>query len=197
MKKIKLQVYAAVIIATVFLLVIWQVLGRWQFSISIEPAELEPLPVEPLPESLPVSTPTATSLPNPTPKSTITESVTGKNSPKASSKPSAPEAGTLRVSNQSEHPVRLALLHRQSTAKSTKQSNYGEPAHWDFDPGEGESRGLILGLPDGNVKLERGDILVAFAQDGSRRYWGPYVVGETPQPILNRQTSEWQLILQP
>jgi hypothetical protein len=56
---------------------------------------------------------------------------------------------------------------------------------------------LILSLPQGNLKLKQGDILVAFAQDGSRRYWGPYVVGETTAPILNRKTSEWQLILQP
>jgi hypothetical protein len=37
---------------------------------------------------------------------------------------------------------------------------------------------------------------VAFAQDGSRRYWGPYVVGETSSPEWNPQTQEWQLVLQ-
>jgi hypothetical protein len=62
---------------------------------------------------------------------------------------------------------------------------------------EGGSQGLMLSLPQGNLKLKKGDILVAFAQDGSRLYWGPYIVGETPLPIWNQQKAEWQLILQP
>jgi len=100
------------------------------------------------------------------------------------------------MSNQTDQPVRLALLARQSeTASAPRQTTYGNPAHWDFAPGEGSANGLILSLPDGNLKLKTGDILVAFAQDGSRRYWGPYVVGETADPIWNRQTGEWQLSL--
>lgn len=107
-------------------------------------------------------------------------------------------AGALRVSNQTDHPLRVALLLRQSAPTSgASKSKYGEPVHWDFAPGEGSSQGLILSLPEGNLKLKKGDILVAFAQDGSRRYWGPFVVGETDTPVLNRKTSEWQLILQP
>lgn len=104
-------------------------------------------------------------------------------------------AGGLRISNRTDHPLRVALLVvPTSTASSPK---YGEPIHWDFAPGEGGSQGLIVSLPEGNLKLKKGDILVAFAQDGSRRYWGPFVVGETDTPVLNRKTSEWQLILQP
>jgi hypothetical protein len=105
--------------------------------------------------------------------------------------------GTLRMSNQTNQPVRLALLARQSVAKgsSTKQTHYDMPAHWDFAPQEGSEKGLILSLPENNLKLEKGDILVAFAQDGSRRYWGPYVVGETQLPKWNSQNREWQLVL--
>lgn len=107
------------------------------------------------------------------------------------------DQGTLRMSNQTNQPVRLALLARQSVAKGsgTKQTNYDVPAHWDFAPQEGGDKGLILSLPENNLKLEKGDILVAFAEDGSRRYWGPYVVGETQLPKWNSQNREWQLVL--
>ncbi|NWF61841.1 MAG: hypothetical protein HXY43_21925 [Fischerella sp.] len=103
--------------------------------------------------------------------------------------------GSLRMSNQTEQPVRLALLVRRAVVKSTSGQNQPVSAHWDFAPGEGSEKGLILSLPNSNVKLEKGDILVAFAQDGSRRYWGPYVVGETPAPVWNPQKKEWELIL--
>jgi hypothetical protein len=107
--------------------------------------------------------------------------------------------GSLRMSNQTNQPVRLALLARQSAVKNSSQSKskYNIPAHWDFAPQEGSQKGLILSLPQGNLKLEQGDILVAFAQDGSRRYWGPYVVGETSSPKWNSPTKEWQLVLIP
>ncbi|MEH2159463.1 MAG: hypothetical protein V7K38_00070 [Nostoc sp.] len=111
----------------------------------------------------------------------------------------AKDEGTLRMSNQTNQPVRLALLARQSVAKGsgTKQTHYDVPAHWDFAPQEGSEKGLTLSLPQNNLKLEKGDILVAFAQDGSRRYWGPYVVGETQLPKWNSQNREWQLVLSP
>jgi hypothetical protein len=117
----------------------------------------------------------------------------------------SPYPGGLRVSNPTEHPVRVALLAQQAQPSSEQASLkpmgknpvYGQPAHWDFAPGEGSSQGLILSLPEGNLQLKKGDVLVAFAQDGSRRYWGPYVVGETDQPLWNEQNSEWQLNLQP
>ncbi len=105
--------------------------------------------------------------------------------------------GTLRMSNQTNQPVRLALLSRKSAIKgASAQTTHDEvPAHWDFAPGEGSEQGLILSLPESNLKLQKGDILVAFAQDGSRHYWGPYVVGETSVPKWNSQKQEWQLIL--
>lgn len=106
--------------------------------------------------------------------------------------------GTLRMSNQTNQPVRLALLSRRSLGKSSSgQTKDAVPAHWDFAPKEGSDKGLILALPNGKLELEKGDILVAFAQDGSRRYWGPYVVGETSSPSWNTQKKEWQLILSP
>lgn len=102
------------------------------------------------------------------------------------------------MSNKTTQPVRLALLARQSSLKNGTgdQTKSAIPAHWDFAPEEGSQKGLLLSLPQGNLKLEKGDILVAFAQDGSRRYWGPYVVGETSTPQWNSQTQEWQLVLE-
>ncbi|MBD2594753.1 hypothetical protein BCD64_11225 [Nostoc sp. MBR 210] len=106
--------------------------------------------------------------------------------------------GTLRMSNQTDQPVRLALLARKLKGKSSTSSKTNDiSAHWDFAPQEGSSKGLLLSLPNGNLKLEKGDILVAFAQDGSRRYWGPYVVGESSLPTLNAETKEWLLVLSP
>lgn len=100
--------------------------------------------------------------------------------------------GSLRVSNPTAHPIRVALLSRQSADKA-----YAEPAHWDFSPLEGGTQGLLLSLPQGSLKLKKGDILVAFAQDGSRQYWGPFVVGETSIPVWNPEKAEWLLSLQP
>jgi hypothetical protein len=101
--------------------------------------------------------------------------------------------GILRVSNATGYPVRVALLLK----KKTTTDAYELPAHWDFEPGEGGDRGLLLSLPNRTLRLSKGDVLVAFAQDGSRRYWGPYVVGETTLPTWNTTNQEWQLTLQP
>lgn len=106
-----------------------------------------------------------------------------------------PVTNGLRVSNRTTYPVRVVLLPHD--AKSISQTKYSEPVHWDFAPSEGSQAGLILSLPDGNLRLQTGDILVAFALDGSRRYWGPYSVGETAVPVQSTQSGEWQLTLQP
>ncbi|MEA5571530.1 hypothetical protein [Calothrix sp. UHCC 0171] len=103
--------------------------------------------------------------------------------------------GSLRMSNQTTQPVRLALLARRGEVKGGGGNAADVPAHWDFAPQEGNDKGLVLSLPNGNLKLAKGDVLVAFAQDGSRKYWGPYVVGETPLPAWNSEGKEWQLIL--
>lgn len=106
--------------------------------------------------------------------------------------------GLLRVSNKTTQPIRLVLLARQLSQKSANANKIKStpPAHWDFAPEEGSERGLVLSLPQANLRLEKGDILVAFAQDGSRQYWGPCVVGETSSPQWQPQRQEWQLVLQ-
>jgi hypothetical protein len=185
--------YPAVIVASLLGLVMF-VWGWLQFTVTIEPAgpETATLPEVVPPQSL---TPSA-SIPS-TPASKPTEPVK-QTTPASSTQPAgvASGQGPLRVINQTDQPVRVALL-RHSTATSSAAKPYSEPVHWDFAPGEGSSQGLILSLPEGNLQLKKGDILVAFAQDGSRRYWGPYVVGETVAPVWQRQKAEWQLSLQP
>lgn len=125
--------------------------------------------------------------------------------------------GSIRVRNATYHPIRIALLPQiqlpSNLASSTPQvaiapptdidqqeepqdsPQYGEPLHWDFVPREGHDNGLILAASGGHVKLQPGDVLTAFAQDGSRRYWGPYVVGVTESPVWNSDTQEWSLVL--
>jgi hypothetical protein len=155
-------------------------------------AETDPSPVPPLVE--PTATPSP--LPSPAPNTALGENP-GQPAPLATSE------GGLRVSNQSRYPVRVALLPQQPstqapTAPAANPSvDYNQPVHWDFAPEEGRSKGLILSLPDAKLRLYPGDVLVAFAQDGSRRYWGPYVVGKTPSPVWSAEQKEWVLILQP
>lgn len=108
--------------------------------------------------------------------------------------------GNLRIRNRSDYPVRVALLSRQPKDASSKsgepQSGFATPAHWDFAPQEGSESGLLVSLPNRSIQLRRGDVVVAFAQDGSQRYWGPFVVGETNRPDWNAQAGEWELILE-
>lgn len=98
--------------------------------------------------------------------------------------------GSFRVSNLTEYPVRVTLLTRSS-------GNLTEPVHWDFAPAEGSREGLILSLPREDLVLQSGDILAVFAADGSRYYWGPYIVGETSLPAWNPQNQEWELLIEP
>jgi len=196
--------YPAVIIASVLgVLGLVGILLLWfQVSITIEPigSDTAVLPGKSVIDSLAetgVTNRTATTPPASTPSARSVERATvAQSTPQAPT--TVPVPGALRVSNQSEQPLRVALLTKQPGTNSTAdKKKYSEPIHWDFAPGEGSSQGLILSLPQGNLKLKTGDVIVAFAEDGSRRYWGPYVVGETPAPVLDRKTSEWQLILQP
>ncbi|PZD74832.1 hypothetical protein C1752_00689 [Acaryochloris thomasi RCC1774] len=103
---------------------------------------------------------------------------------------SAAVLNQLRVSNRSIYPIRVVLLPRKSIANDKR-------FHWDFAPAEGNQEGLVLSRPTGQLQLQDGDVLTAFALDGSRRYWGPYVVGQTKLPTQESPTSEWQLILTP
>jgi len=192
MKKFQSTLYP-VFILVLFLGLAGLGLGLFQFKVWIEPQS-------PDTSSLPViGSPDAPAVEKVKKLSPALPTVSPPFSTPAASPSKTPEPaevaarrGVLRVSNPTEHPVRLALL-----AHRIPQKAYGEPAHWDFAPMEGGSQGLILSLPQGNLKLSKGDILVAFAQDGSRQYWGPYVVGETSGPVWNEQKAEWQLVLQP
>jgi hypothetical protein len=200
----KLKTYQ-IIIAVSIVLVAGLFLRRFEITISNGsnlPGDL-PQPATVLPPIPPVS-PTATratdlakgpkSQPIPTPPEPDGELISPTDTEElaANTLANAKAVGTLRVSNRSEHPVRVALLRRRQAEKS-----YGKPAHWDFAPGEGSGKGLMLSLPEGELKVKQGDILVVFAQDGSRRYWGPYVTGETASPAWNTKAGEWQLVLQP
>ncbi|HCF30750.1 MAG TPA: hypothetical protein DEV81_26955 [Cyanobacteria bacterium UBA11049] len=195
--------YPVVIFASVLGVVGFLLLAWLQFTVRIEPvgSDVALLPEKKtlLPES-PSSDAAVSSSAEPIAQAKPLPSV--KQETPAEPSPQSPNAtaisGALRVSNQTEQPLRVALLTRSpNNSSATNKPKFGEPVHWDFAPGEGSSQGLVLSLPEGNLKLHKGDVIVAFAQDGSRRYWGPYVVGETDAPVLNRKTSEWQLILQP
>jgi len=149
--------------------------------------------------TLSLSTPLSTTFPKtsiPTPSSPARTPVpypeSGVTPPKLSSPshPTSHHQGSFRVSNLTEHPVRVALLSRSSPTIT-------EPVHWDFAPQEGSKEGLILSLPEEDLILKSGDILIVFAPDGSRYYWGPYIVGETSLPAWNPQGKEWQLVIQP
>lgn len=182
----KVSVNPAVIIACLIGLT-WLILVWLRFSVSVELTS-------PGGTSVPTTTPeTRSSIVNATSSVATTELVEPTTTPSTLSQADLGlRQGALRVSNQTNQPVRLALLARRS-APSGK--TYNSPAHWDFAPREGSGQGLVLSLPDSSLKLKSGDILVAFAQDGSRRYWGPFVVGETALPVWNNQTEEWHLIL--
>ncbi|MFE1747705.1 hypothetical protein [Coleofasciculus sp. H7-2] len=177
-----LKVYPGVLIA-LLLGLIGLGLGLLQERVELNPAKSDASLLSKTNASLRQNPPGVEKLPTSTPVASPTD------------EPEIPliaaRQGPLRVTNQTEYPLRLALLTYQPPTTS-----YGEPAHWDFAPGEGGSQGVTLSLPGGDLQLKKGDILVAFAQDGSRRYWGPYVVGETPLPVWNAQVSEWQLVLQ-
>ena len=109
-----------------------------------------------------------------------------------------PVSGGLRVKNQTPFPIRLVLLTQPTPSQSTATAPADqEPVHWDFAPEEGSDAGLIMSLPEGDLRLQPADILVGFAVDGSRRYWGPYVVGETASPQKQPKSGEWQLTLRP
>ncbi len=106
--------------------------------------------------------------------------------------PTSARTGSFRVGNRTPHPVRVVILMRSSGRLLNS-----ETAHWDFAPGEGGSEGLVLSLGEEPLQIGPGDIVVAFALDGTRRYWGPNVVGESLAPFWNEESGSWSMILQP
>ena len=160
-------------------------LTQFQFSIWLESAESDP-DSPPIIEVDAPHEPAVAASPPPTPPRQL---------PTAS-----PDA--LRVSNQTSHPIRVVLrLGQRDNAVNANENTAGPdlplPIHWDFAPQEGSQTGLLLSLPTGDLRLKQGDVLMAFALDGSRRYWGPYVVGDTNEPIQDSSSLEWTLVLEP
>ncbi len=169
----------------------WFVLRRFQIEVAVT-----------APDSIPMikTDPSQIGEPKP-PKNDGQASSTASPIDKVDPAMAAARQGTLRVSNRSEHPLRVALLSRQPKSTNAKSgevmpAGFDSPSHWDFSPNEGSEKGLLVSLPNRTVTLKKGDVVVAFAQDGSQRYWGPYVVGETAQPTWNGQSAEWELSLE-
>ncbi|MBD2149688.1 hypothetical protein H6F44_06055 [Pseudanabaena sp. FACHB-1277] len=102
--------------------------------------------------------------------------------------------GSLRVGNRTERSVRVVLFSRV-TSQNVWQAI--EPLNWDFAPFEGGKEGLILSLPNYKIAIGKGDVIFAFATDGSRSYWGPNIVGETDAPFWDSKNKEWSMVLQP
>jgi hypothetical protein len=198
---LKLKLYPAVI-AILGLSLVALLMSRVEIQVSRTPGIDETISVDEIPTAPPAETAPS---PSPLVEPTVTPSASPSLAPSAAlgdpaePTPFANSEGGLRVSNQSRFPVRVALLPQQvsSLDPAASASAYNQPVHWDFAPEEGRSKGLILSLPDAKLRLSPGDVLVAFAQDGSRRYWGPYVVGKTSSPVWSAEQKEWLLILQP
>ena len=161
--------------------------GCYEVSVSFDEPQTEASPAQPAQNTQPSL---ALQQAN---ASTVLKQTNSTPTPEHNTTDKSESQGSLRISNQTEQPVRLALLERHQGKKGLTKNDI--PAHWDFAPKEGSEKGLLLSLPNGKLKLEKGDILVAFAQDGSRSYWGPYVVGETSSPSWNTEKSEWQLVI--
>jgi hypothetical protein len=170
-------------------------LSQFQFSIWIEPSGSK--------DSTP---PVIEVAPDVAPPSSISPSPSAPPAP-----PQPPLVNGLRVRNISPYPVRVVLMSQQpasqqpasqqpASQKSVQNNSssrpYRAPVHWDFAPDEGSKVGLLLSLPEGNFTLKKGDVLMAFALDGSRHYWGPYIVGKTGG-LSRSKASEWQLVLKP
>lgn len=102
--------------------------------------------------------------------------------------------GSLRVGNRTDRSVRIVLFSRVTFQNDWKTI---EPLNWDFAPNEGGKEGLLLALPNNKIAIGKGDVIVAFATDSSRTYWGPNIVGETDAPFWDAQNKEWSMVLQP
>ena len=185
----------------------WIVLGRSRPPAPTQSTDLQstklsqPDSARPVPavKSQPSTDTPASPLVVAQPSGQTINSLARQDPPATPTRPTFVRQGVLRIGNPTDYPIRVALLAKKSgtEAATAKQPEYELPAHWDFAPQEGATKGLIVSLPDRTLKVKQGDVLVAFAQDGSRRYWGPYVMGETAVPVWNPKAAEWELILQP
>lgn len=171
----------------------WLIVGRWLLQAPSPDPSLSQISLAETDQAL-ISEVEA-DLPNPAPATQIP--VAAQSLPrKLDAAKLAAQQGLLRISNLTDYPVRVALLGRKS-GKVKPSDRFKLPAHWDFSPQEGGLKGLVVSLPNQAVEVKPGDVLVAFSEDGSRRYWGPYIIGETAFPSWSKQMGEWQLTLQP
>lgn len=211
---LKHKLYPAVLALIGLGLALWLV-NRFEISVQVESGipSLQPNPEEAIapstetsgssPDGLAGVVPGSSgSAPLPLPAAIPTPIVAPTSPTPQTAGQTALQSGGLRISNQSDYPIRVVLLSQvrsqpTATPKAEAQvAQYGEPIHWDFAPQEGNTQGLLLALPDRDLRLQPGDVLVAFAQDGSRRYWGPYVVGNSDMPLWNQPGKEWRLRVQ-
>lgn len=180
-------------------------LSQFHFNIWLESSPAADGPVILEPGDFSSSPPVATPTPIPSLPGTGADPVTTSVSPTApvtSTAQAVPNG--LRVKNLTNNPIRLVWQSRAlptqapavaSTPTPANPTNNEPPSmYWDFAPMEGSNEGLILSLQTGNLRLQSGDVLMAFALDGSRNYWGPYVVGRTHLP-KRQASSEWSLEL--
>ncbi|MBW4420888.1 MAG: hypothetical protein KME13_16900 [Myxacorys californica WJT36-NPBG1] len=172
----------AAIAAAVLLIPGWLLLQRFQIGIEFLPSESDRVPV-------------IKTQPSDAPATRASTNSKATTAAKPDPADAAARQGKLRIRNRSDHPLRVALLSRQKEVNKGASTGFATPAHWDFAPGEGSTEGLLVSLPDREVKLKKGDVVVAFAQDGSQRYWGPFVVGETDGLAWNAGAAEWELVL--
>lgn len=205
MRDRKVGLYPAIVVTSVTTLLFgvgsfW--LGRWNGEAAITTMGTE-VPVIPIGQSNTADAETPPGISPSAAEDTVTTPVKQSQETIATSRILIPKQGGLRIANQSSHPIRVALRSRivqpkgsKADDKTSNSPSYEPSAHWDFAPGEGGDRGLLLALPNRAVQLKKGDVLVAFAQDGSQRYWGPFIVGETDDPVWNPQTGEWKLQLE-
>ncbi|WP_287127984.1 hypothetical protein [Candidatus Cyanaurora vandensis] len=94
--------------------------------------------------------------------------------------------GPLRVGNATPLPVRVVL---------TKTD--GKPQAWDLAPRQASNEGQELITANTPAQAAEGDLLLIFATDGSRRYWGPNVLGFTPAPFWDSRRRLWTTVVRP
>lgn len=96
--------------------------------------------------------------------------------------------GELRIGNKTSYPIRVVV---------TKADGSLEGAFWDFAPGEGSLQGVRLALDDKPLVMVEGDVITVFSVDGSRRYWGPNILGKTGAPFWDSKRRVWNTVLRP
>jgi hypothetical protein len=94
----------------------------------------------------------------------------------------------LRVGNNTDSPVRVLL---------TKTDGSLNGVSWDLTPQKANSEGQELTLANSTVQVNEGDLIFIFATDGSRRYWGPNLVGFTSAPFWDSKRKFWSTLVRP